>query len=44
MLIALQLLPQRGFCDRVLAGLVGGLAATVALGYALAMVGWSAHF
>ena len=42
-LIALQLLPQRGFCDRVLGGLVGGLAATVALGYALAMVGWSAH-
>jgi hypothetical protein len=31
-------------CDRVLAGLVGGLAATVALGYVLAMVGWSAHF
>ena len=43
-LIALQLLPQRGFCDRVLAGLVGGLAATVALGYVLAMVGWSAQF
>ena len=31
-LIAVQLLAQRGFCDRVLAGLVGGLAATVALG------------
>ena len=43
-LIALRIFPLRGFCDRVLAGLVGGLAATVALGYVLAMVGWSAQF
>ena len=43
-LVALRLLPQRGFYDRVLAGLVGGLAATVALGYALAMMGWLGYF
>ena len=43
-LIALRIFPHRGFCDRVLAGLVGGLAATVALGYALAMAGWLGYF
>ena len=38
-LIALRVFVGYAFYDRLLAGLVGGLAATVSLGYALATLG-----
>lgn len=43
-LIALRVFVGYAFYDRLLAGLVGGLAATVSLGYALATLGWLDHY
>lgn len=39
-LIALRVFAAYDFYDRLLAGVVGGLAATISLAYALAMLGW----